>query len=283
MQNLDSSNPNSTLRAPFRPALIHRPNCDVGNWHKADITSVPPNVRFWGQSGHCISWTECPLFSPVAVHHPRRNSCRFAEFFTDCPALPSGTRRGVGRLEGVTPLLLGPCERRPFSKILFLGAFASSLVVVAVPILFRADMQSVTANRTLNCYDSAGNYEPCVTRASASPSQFNGRTTGAHQPASWTTTALYQQAIWPTNAVDQSANWYYRRSRSTSKSDNKRTTRAAQQYASKTPSHLRATFSATSLLRLPQGPYACCINCCNRGAASFRKGTPIAERVFYVL
>ena len=96
---------------------------------------------------------------------------------------------------------------RPFSKILFLGAFASLLVVVAVPILFRADMQSVAANRTLNCYDSAGNYEPCVTRANASPSQFIGRTTGAHQPASWTTTALYQQAIWRTNAVDQPANW----------------------------------------------------------------------------
>lgn len=97
---------------------------------------------------------------------------------------------------------VGPC-----SKILFLGAFASLLAVVAVPILFRADMQSAAANRALNCYDSAGNHEPCVTRANTSPSQFSGRTTGAHQPAGWTTTALYQQAIWPTNAVDQSVNW----------------------------------------------------------------------------
>jgi hypothetical protein len=95
----------------------------------------------------------------------------------------------------------------PFGKILFLAAFASLLVAVAVPLLFRADMQSVAANRTLNCYDGAGNYEPCVTRTSASPSQFNGGITGAHQPASWTITALYQQAIWPTNASVQPANW----------------------------------------------------------------------------
>lgn len=96
---------------------------------------------------------------------------------------------------------------RPFIKILFLGAFASLLAVVALSILFRADKQSAAANRTLNCYDSAGNYEPCVMRASASPSQFTGRTNGVHQPASWTTTALYQQAIWPTSAVNQSVNW----------------------------------------------------------------------------
>jgi hypothetical protein len=39
------------------------------------------------------------------------------------------------------------------SKILFLGAFAPLLLVVAVPILFRADIPSVAANSTLNCYD----------------------------------------------------------------------------------------------------------------------------------
>src|SRR5215469_11334095 len=77
------------------------------------------------------------------------------------------------------------------SKILFLGAFAPLLVVAAVPMFFPADVPSVEAHSTLNCYDSAGNYEPCVTRA--------------YQP-SWTRTALYQQAIWSTNAVDQPAN-----------------------------------------------------------------------------
>ena len=91
------------------------------------------------------------------------------------------------------------------SKILFLGAFAPLLVVAAVSMFFRADVPSVEAHSTLNCYDSAGNYEPCVTRASASTSQLNDRTTGVYQP-SWTRTALYQQAIWPTNAVDQPAN-----------------------------------------------------------------------------
>src|SRR4029077_12370147 len=70
-----------------------------------------------------------------------------------------------------------------------------------------------------------------------------------------------------------------KRSRSTSKSDNKRTNCAAQQYARKTPSHLRATFNAMPLLRHAEGAYA---YCCNRGAGSVHKGTPIAERVFYV-
>ena len=95
----------------------------------------------------------------------------------------------------------------PHGKILLLGAFAPLLVGIAVPILFRADVPSVTANSTLNCYDSDGNYEPCVTRAGASPSRFNGRTTGTHQTPSWTTTALYQQAIWSTTTVDQPASW----------------------------------------------------------------------------
>jgi hypothetical protein len=96
---------------------------------------------------------------------------------------------------------------RHFDKVLFLGVLAPLLVVIAALILFRADMLSASANSTLNCYDSAGNYESCATRASASPSPFNGRTTTAHQLASWTATALYQQATWTTIAADQPANW----------------------------------------------------------------------------
>jgi len=38
----------------------------------------------------------------------------------------------------------------PHGKILLLGAFAPLLVGIAVPILFRADVPSVTANSTLN-------------------------------------------------------------------------------------------------------------------------------------
>src|SRR5436190_24148541 len=94
-----------------------------------------------------------------------------------------------------------------FGKILFLAVFAPLLAVIAALILFRADMLSAQGNSTLNCYDSAGNYESCATRASASPSPFNGQTTRAHQLASWTATALYQQATWTTTAVDQPANW----------------------------------------------------------------------------
>jgi hypothetical protein len=90
-------------------------------------------------------------------------------------------------------------------KLLFLGALAP--LVVAIPILFRADVPSVAAKGTLSCYDSAGNYEPCVAEASAAPSQFDGRTTEVHQPASWTRTALFQQAIWPTTALYQQAIW----------------------------------------------------------------------------
>jgi hypothetical protein len=93
----------------------------------------------------------------------------------------------------------------PRSKILFLGAFAPLLVVAAASIFFRADVTSVEAYGTLNCYDSAGNYTACVTRVSASTSQLNDRTTAVYQP-SWATTALFQQAIWPTNVVDQPAN-----------------------------------------------------------------------------
>jgi hypothetical protein len=95
----------------------------------------------------------------------------------------------------------------PHFKIPFLVVFATLLVVLAAPILFRANIPSVTADSTLKCYDSAGNYEPCATRASASRSQFNGRTTRTQQPPSWTTTALYQQTIWPTTALDKSAIW----------------------------------------------------------------------------
>ena len=69
------------------------------------------------------------------------------------------------------------------SKVVFLGAFALLVAVAAVPISFRADRSPMKANSTLNCYDSAGNYEPCVTRASVSPSQFNEGTTEAHQAA----------------------------------------------------------------------------------------------------
>ena len=81
---------------------------------------------------------------------------------------------------------------RVFAALLFLGAFAALLVVVAVPILSRADMPPVPTSSTLKCYDSAEKYEPCVTQASASQSRFNGRTTGADQAAGWTRTALYQ-------------------------------------------------------------------------------------------
>ena len=93
----------------------------------------------------------------------------------------------------------------PQRKIL-LGVLAAFLVVVAVPLLFRADTQLATANNTLKCYDSAGEYEPCGTHANASASRLNGRTIGAHPSASWITTALYRPESWKTAAVEQPEN-----------------------------------------------------------------------------
>jgi len=87
-------------------------------------------------------------------------------------------------------------------KILLLGALVS--LVAAAPILFRGNVPSVAAKGTLNCYDSAGNYQPCETRASAAPPPVSPRTIGYDQPASWIKSALYQQGIWPTTVVEQS-------------------------------------------------------------------------------
>jgi hypothetical protein len=116
------------------------------------------------------------------------------------------------------------------SKFLLLGALAALLVLAAVPILSRADMPSVAANGTLTCYDSAGmpilcrgdrlpvaanralkcnsgagNSQPCLTRASASPS----RAITAHQPADGPTTAPFQQASsTPTAPYQQASDPY---------------------------------------------------------------------------
>jgi hypothetical protein len=103
----------------------------------------------------------------------------------------------------------------PQGKILLLGALAVFLLVVTVPILFRVDMPTAAANSTLKCYDNAGNYEPCSTRAGP---EFNGETTEAREPPSWITTALYQQDSRATTvlyqqesrataALDQPASW----------------------------------------------------------------------------
>jgi hypothetical protein len=94
----------------------------------------------------------------------------------------------------------------PDRKILIPAAFAAMLAAAAFPLLVRADRPSVAANSTLKCYDSAGNSEPCVMRASASAPASSGRTTQPHQPPGWITTALYQEPSWAAPAVDQAAN-----------------------------------------------------------------------------
>jgi hypothetical protein len=110
--------------------------------------------------------------------------------------------------ETVIPFAPNARNPVPNSKILLLGTFAALLVLVAVPIFFRVDIPQATASSTLKCYDSAGNHEPCLMRASASPPGFDGRTTDhPHQPPSWITTALYQPASWTTTALYQPASW----------------------------------------------------------------------------
>ncbi len=156
---------------------------------------------------------------------------------------------------------------------LFLGAFAPLLVVVAVPILFRADMPSVAANSTLNCYDSAGNYEPCVPRAECVPITIkwpNNRgpsTSKLDNKRALSTSNLANNYSRSTSKLDN------KRSRSTSRS---RTISAPAARRSSTPakppSHLRATFDTMLLLRLAEGAYAYCICCCNRGAAVVKPG-----------
>src|SRR6516162_8796467 len=31
--------------------------------HKADMTTVLGDVRFWGYNGHCANWSPCPLLT----------------------------------------------------------------------------------------------------------------------------------------------------------------------------------------------------------------------------
>jgi uncharacterized membrane protein len=114
-------------------------------------------------------------------------------------------RRAVSDAGKIVFLFAAKINSVPHRKMLF-GALAALLVVVAVPLLFRADTQLAAANSTLKCYDSAGEYEPCGTRAGASASRLNGRTIGAHLSAGWIATALYRPESWKTAAVDQPEN-----------------------------------------------------------------------------
>lgn len=82
-------------------------------------------------------------------------------------------------------------------KILPLGAFAALLTVAATLILL---IPSGPGNSTLKCYDSAGNYEPCGTQASASPVRSESRTAAVHRAPSWIGTALY-------NLSSEKPNW----------------------------------------------------------------------------
>jgi hypothetical protein len=108
--------------------------------------------------------------------------------------------------ESVIKFAANTANSIPRSKFLLLGAFAALPVIIAVPILVQTDTLPVAADSTLKCYDRAGNYQPCLTQASAAPSRFNGQTTSTIRPPTWTTAALYQEASWATTAVDQPAN-----------------------------------------------------------------------------
>ena len=91
------------------------------------------------------------------------------------------------------------------SNILPLGAFAALLLAAATLILL---VPSGAGSSTLKCYDSAGNYEPCGTRASASAARADSRTAAVHRPPGWIVSALYrpssEQPGWET--ADQPVN-----------------------------------------------------------------------------
>jgi hypothetical protein len=104
------------------------------------------------------------------------------------------------------PVAAGAKQSFPYGRTLVVGAVAAFLSLAALSMAFRAAMPSVAANSTLKCYDSAGNDEPCGTRASASAAPANGGTLDAHHPPGWMATALYRQATSATNVVDPPAN-----------------------------------------------------------------------------
>src|SRR5262249_56391054 len=78
-----------------------------------------------------------------------------------------GLRGSMGdrRVSYAAKALIPLAAKATSLKIPFLGVLPTLLVVVAAPILFRANMPSVAANSTLKCYDGGGNYEPCATRS----------------------------------------------------------------------------------------------------------------------
>jgi hypothetical protein len=110
-------------------------------------------------------------------------------------------------LETVVSPAAAPPSSVLHGKILPLGAFAALLMAAATLILL---MPSGAGNSTLQCYDRAGNREPCATRASASPTQSDVRTAAVHRPPGWIASALYEPATekpgWNTAAADPPAN-----------------------------------------------------------------------------
>ncbi len=158
------------------------------------------------------------------------------------------------------------------SKGLLLGAFAALLSAVAASTLFRADMPQVAANSTLKCYDRAGNYEPCVTRAHAPAPRFTARTIEVHQPAGWTTAALYQPS-WAISAVGQATSW------STTTSDQPANGTSA-------PAARRIAASGKHTTVCGRRPIPCFFSALRRGfthivtvAASVGQGRPVREHL----
>lgn len=112
-----------------------------------------------------------------------------------------------GTAESVMLIAAGGAKLIPRGKIMLSAAFAASVIVVAIPLLFEAGTPPVAADGTLKCYDGAGNHQPCVTQASAPPPRLNRPAIGPLRPPSWTMTALYQQSNWMTAALDPPSSW----------------------------------------------------------------------------
>jgi hypothetical protein len=53
----------SRLKRALANQTAYEPGSNDCFWHKADITMAPPNVRFWGRSGHSALTTSRQLMT----------------------------------------------------------------------------------------------------------------------------------------------------------------------------------------------------------------------------
>src|SRR5215469_13682746 len=66
----------ATVTRPRQDDGSYRFRSNVHFWHKADITNVLKNVRFWGESGHRVFRMPCPVRILARASRPWHCGCR---------------------------------------------------------------------------------------------------------------------------------------------------------------------------------------------------------------